>query len=171
MKYFICIFAKYNNSFYFMRKNSIIIVKGLLILFAFLINSCDNKNMTLTSNIIQLESAVGSINILNLSDYATEIEYIPLETNDTVLIGRIGQISYENEKILIKDVSNTKYNCYLFDNNGEYCFKIGNYGQGPDDYLDIRQTFIFENYIYLIDAIGNKLLIYNTNGLLVENNN
>jgi len=66
--------------------------------------SCDNKKTTLLPNVIQVESAVGNYNILNFSDYATDIKYIPLETNDSALIGMISQISYENGKIFIKSL-------------------------------------------------------------------
>ena len=159
-----------NKIIFCMGKENNLVLSFLLMLFICLTVSCNNKNKTLNLNVIPVASTVGNYKILNLSDYITEIKYIPLETNDSVLIGRISQISYENEKILIKDAANLTYNCYLFDDKGNFCCKIGNYGQGPDDYLDIRHTFMLKNYIYLMDAIGSKLLIYNTKGFLVENN-
>ena len=134
--------------------------------------SCDNKKTTLLSNVIPLENAVGNYNILNFSDYATDIKYIPLETNDSVLMGRILQISYENGMFLIRSSSEGfSSECYLFDNKGRFCCKIGNYGQGPDDYYGLVHAFIMENRIYLMDIYGNKLFIYDTNGVLIENNN
>ena len=92
--------------------------------------------------------------------------YIPLETNDSVLISVITQISYENEKILIKDTDGSQNNCYLFDKNGNFCCKIGRRGQGPDDYLFMNNVFIHDNLIFL--NVMNKILIYNFNGYLVE---
>ena len=149
-----------------MRKNNII-SNVLLILLFFLTVSCDNKKEALLHNVITLESTVGKYNLLNLSDYIEDIKYIPLETNDSVLIGKGVNIIYENEKIFTRSVAG----CYLFDNKGVFCCEIGNRGQGPDDYLLIANTFIFEKDIYLLDLLGNKLLVYDVNGFLVENNN
>ena len=142
----------------------IIIAKSiLLILLIYLPVSCINKKEALPVNVIPLASAVGNYSILDLSEYVTEIRYIPLETNDSVLLGELRLINYENKKILIKD-SNQK--CLLFDENGKFCRKIGQSGQGPDDYLMIRQSFIHDNYIFLQDRL--KILIYDTDGHLVE---
>ena len=109
--------------------------------------------------------------MLNLSDYATEIKYIPLETNDAVLISPINlQIIYENDYLLIQNVTGTsKQHCYLFDNTGKFCGQIGKLGQGPDDYLTIDNVALFENYIYVIT--WHKILKYDTNGNLIENFN
>jgi hypothetical protein len=145
-------------------------LKSFLVFFILLTCSCEHKKNTLPIKVIPVASTVGNYNILNLSDYATDIKYIPLETNDSALIGRISQISYENGKIFIKSISNNYISdCYLFDNNGNFCYKIGQYGQGPEDYNTLFETFIYDNFIYMMVVRPNKILIYNTNGLLVEN--
>ena len=135
-----------------------------------MIVSCDN-NKVKSPTIIPLASTVGKYNILNLSDIASEIKYIPIETKDSVLITpRIINIMYENEKILILDISSAiKNSCYLFDINGKFCCKIGQWGQGPDDYLQINDVSIHENLIYLM--AWHKILVYDTSGRLVENIN
>ena len=153
-----------------MKNNKETILTDLLILFIFMIvSSCDNKKDTIPFNVIPVESTVGSYNILNLSDFASSVFYIPLETNESVLISSvIRKIIYENEKILILDItSQNKHNCYLFDNNGKFLRKIGRWGQGPNDYLQINNVSIFENLIYLMDR--QKILIYDMNGNLIEN--
>ena len=143
----------------------------LFLLSIFLTVSCVNNKEDLSLKIIPLENTVEKFNILNLSNYTAEIKYIPLETNDSVLIGRILQISYENGKFLIRSTSSFMSECFLFDIKGNFCSKIGNHGQGPDDYLGLIHSFILGNHIYLIDVYGNNLFIYDTNGFLVENNN
>ena len=149
-----------------MKKQTRITANCLLIFFIFLIVSCDNKKDVLSPKVIPLASAVGNYSVLNLSEYATEIRYIPLETKDSVLIGVIRQIVYENERILILDYSS---NCFLFDNNGKFLCKIGQMGQGPEDYISIGQVSIHENLIYLIGF--DKMLIYDIDGHLVGTNN
>lgn len=131
--------------------------------------SCNDKREMLHHKFIPVESTVGNYNILNLSDFVMEIRYIPLETNDSVLIARISEINCENEQILIKDIYGLSYNCYLFDNNGKFYCKVGQRGQGPDDYNFLQQAFIHGDSIFLMDR--NKMLIYDTHGILVDNIN
>ena len=145
-----------------MKNNSTITVITYIVLFIFLTNSC-NKKDNLPLNVIPLANTVGRYDILNLSDFATEIKYIPLETNDSTLIGTIGQIRCENGKILVLH-SNA---CHLFDISGKIYRKLGQLGQGPDDYLHLLNVGMHENFIFIHDS--HKLLIYNTNGDLVEN--
>ena len=154
-----------------MKKDLNTFVKSLLIFFFSFTVSCDNKKDDILPTIIPLASTVGNYNILNLSEFVTEIKYIPLETNDSVLIGqKILNIIYEDEEILVLDVSfSNKNNCYLFDNNGKFSCKIGEMGQGPNDYLHINSISKLKNLIYLMD--WNKILIYNSSGNLVKNIN
>lgn len=148
-----------------MEKNTDIILTGLLILFTYLIVSCDNEKGALPLNVIPVARTVGNYKILNLSDYATEIKYIPLETNNSVLIGDIRLISYENEKIVIVDnIFSTP--CYLFDSNGKFCRKVGQIGQGPNDYYTVSLAFIYDSLVFISDR--QKLLIYDTNGYLIK---
>ena len=147
-------------------KKSVILPKFLIILI-FLSGSCNNKKDTLLLNVIPVAETVGRYSMLNLSDFTTEIKYIPLETNDSVLLSDITDIAYENNKLLVR-VRALPSNFYLFENTGKFCCKIGQFGQGPDDYLSINSVSIFEDFIYLMDR--NKMLIYNTRGNLIENN-
>ena len=146
-----------------MKRNSNIIIKGFLFLFVVMIVSCDYQKGTIPKNVIQVERTVGNYSVLNLSEFATEIRYIPLETNDSALVSTVNQVIYEDEKLLIKDRLN---NCWLFDSTGKFCRKIGQKGQGPDDYIAIRDIYLWENEIFLTDR--QKLFIYDTNGNLVE---
>lgn len=66
-----------------------------------LLCQCTTEKKELDPNIIPVESTVGSGQVLNLSDYASSIEYIPLETNDSVLIGKIEQIGFEKDLIFL----------------------------------------------------------------------
>ena len=156
------------KNFFCNRKSANIITTGLLVLFTYAMVSCSNKKDAHALHVIPVASTVGNYNLLNLSKYATEIRYIPLETNDSTLISGIRQIFYENGKILLLDQIPLSYTftCFLFDNNGKFYRKIGQPGQGPDDYNNLRQVFMHENFIYLKDYF--KVLIYDTNGNLVE---
>ena len=148
-----------------MKKNAKIILTCFPVFFILLTSSCNRQKDAIPLNVIPVASTAGNYSILNLSDYATEIKYIPLETNDLSLIGLIVQCAYEDQKILIRDNTNSSY---LFDDTGKFCRKIGQFGQGPDDYLSIISSWIHDNSIYMQDQF--KILIYNFNGYLIENN-
>ena len=78
-------------------------VGSIWLIFIIMVTSCSNKKDAFTPNVIPVESEVGNYSILNLSDYVTDIQYIPLETNDESLVANIQQIIYENGKILLLD--------------------------------------------------------------------
>lgn len=140
------------------RMNANTLLKGFLILFTLLAISCNNKKEALPSNVIPVASTVGTYSILNLSDYVSDIKYIPLETTHSVLIGANPRISYENGHILI---SNSQ-NAYLFDSNGKFNRKIGKWGEGPYEYLSISQAIMHENSIFIKDS--EKVVTYDMEG-------
>ena len=155
-----------------MRKNKISIVDCLLMLLIFLIVSCrNNENISPSLNIIPIEGTIGNYNVLNFSDFATDIMYIPLETNDSVLLSpQLFQVIYENEITLILYATPSGIdNCYMFDNEGKFLCQIGQRGQGPNDYLQINNVVIHEKLIYLM--AWHKILIYDMTGHLIENIN
>lgn len=64
-----------------------------------------------------------------LSELATDIKYIPLETTDDCLMKNEFYImQYTNEDIITSGI-------FHFDANGKFLNKIGNKGQGPKEYL------------------------------------
>ena len=149
-----------------MRKNISLVACGVLILFTYFTTSCSHTKDPFSPNVIPLESTVGNYHLLNLSDYVTEIRYIPLETTESNLMGEIKQIVYEDEKIVVSDKHNS---CYLFDNDGNLFCKVGSEGRGPNEYLIINHLMICDGFIFLNDR--SKVIIYDTSGRLVENIN
>ncbi len=138
----------------------------IILISAITLMSCERKISPAKENIIPLATEVGKYGILNLSDYVTDLKYIPLETNDSVLISNIEQIIYENEKIII--TSDWRQNeCLVFNKNGAFCNKIGNIGQGPEEYIALQQIFTHDNLIY-IKTPSVLLKTYDTDGNFVK---
>ena len=139
----------------------------VIVLFSFSITSCGkSKPSSVGNNVISLKNSVGIYNILNISDYATSIRYIPLETNDSVLISAIDQIVYENGSITIKS-DWMKSECLVFNDNGVFCNKIGSHGQGPNEYTVISDIFTFDDLIFLITSPAG-LLSFQKDGTFVK---
>ena len=97
-------------------------------------------------------------------------EYVPLETNDDVLLDRYAMIVSVSEKyILVKDLID-RSNIYVFDRNGKIISLINRRGNGPQEYTSIsdvvfdeknNEIFVFNNYG--ADGIG-YILVYSLTG-------
>ena len=127
--------------------------------------SCDNKS-DIANNQINVEEVVGSGAVLKLSDYASDIQYIPLETNEKSILGNIRDIAYEAEKIYVLDNKNV---IKLFDNTGKYLSTIDRSGRGPEEYNRIV-SFVpapHSNGVYIMDSSGD-LFLYDQDGAFIE---
>lgn len=67
-----------------------------------------------------------------ISKIAVDLEYIPLQTGDSILIGKIKKLIVYNEKYYIWDSLTETIFC--FDENGSYSHKIHRVGHGPKEY-------------------------------------
>ena len=121
--------------------------------------SCKEKEPTknLDKTVIPLADVVGSGEILNLSDYAKSVKYIPLEINDSVLVGNIEELIYEREHIFLYDFQSRQ--CRLFSEGGCHITDVGKVGQGPGEYVWIlAMSYVPKTGgILLSDPIGNLL--------------
>ena len=124
------------------------------------------KKENIDKVVIPVGDVVGTGSILNLSDYAESIEYVPLETNDSVLISKIDQIAFEDGVIVIKDGS---YSCKIFDENGKYRCSVGRLGEGPDEFVAIRRIDLIPgaNQLFM-EAVPQKYFLYDTEGNLIQ---
>jgi len=141
---------------------------GLILLSSFA--SCKEAKHGNSGTVIPVKSEVGKYSILNLSDWVSEITYVPLETKDAELITGIREIIYENEKIILFDHQWTETSdakCLLFSKNGDYIKKLGRKGKGPNDYFRIDQIFTDDDYIYVKES-PNFLMRYDFDGNLVR---
>ena len=130
--------------------------------------SCRENNPIVFKNVIPIESSVETDSILNLSDYVTDIKYIPLETNDSVLISEIYQIVYENGSIIVNSERvERQRECLVFNDYGVFCNKIGQRGQDLNEYISISSIFAFGNLIFL-HTYPTGLMAFNRDGTFVK---
>lgn len=69
------------------------------------------------------------------TDYFDKVETIPLETNDSSLIATVSKILVVDDLIVVLDFKSSKVQ--EFHTDGSYVGKIGNKGQGPEEYLTV----------------------------------
>ena len=135
----------------------------LFVIYSCADNASDNESVdTFPANTSQE-------NILKMSDFIESVQYIPLETNDSCLIGEISDIFPLQDEMVFVD---RKYalSIYFYDYNGLFKRKISKRGVGPEEYIKISSVAISEkeSHIYLYDAYLNKVLVYNFQGQYVD---
>ncbi|PKO96026.1 MAG: hypothetical protein CVU12_07260 [Bacteroidetes bacterium HGW-Bacteroidetes-7] len=111
-------------------------MKYLFLLFiTVILLSCNEKQRNVRSSnanysVIDVGSSVGKGRVVNLSEIASDINYIPLETDSSSLIGPLPFIYYENERIYVRFSRIIK----VFDKEGKYLFTFDRRGGGPEEY-------------------------------------
>ena len=86
-----------------------------------------------------------------LSSIASEIFYIPLETNNNSLLkGLSRNIAYLNEHYVVNDTENL----FLFDKDGKFIKRVTQRGGGPADYTSLNNIIPDQgtNYFYLFTS-------------------
>jgi hypothetical protein len=97
---------------------------------------------------------------------ATEIQYIPLETNPQSVIPRISKIIFATSYFLTQ--SYTDINMFRYD--GSFVTKIGTIGKGPNEFTVAHDVDINpkDESIYIADGWLKKFLVYNKNGKVIR---
>lgn len=117
-----------------------------------------------TEGLIDVLPALDNLIELKVSHLGKNIKYVPLETNDSLLVASV-QVGLLDDKILISSGGRAERHCFLFDRqSGKFIREIAQYGQGPKDYSlsfpiihPITKNLHFRRYI-------GKLLEYNQEG-------
>ena len=104
------------------------------IFFIILLSSCRNSNTDFDK--INL-SSISDISQIDLSNFVDGISYIPLETNETNLLGYISKIIISDQFLYVRD----NRNLHLFSRDGKYISQVGVRGKGPGELLFIHYFF------------------------------
>jgi len=116
-------------------KNLIIFYKiAFLSVCAIAITSCSERKSDKDIRVIDVAGAVGTGRIIDLSEIAKDINYIPLETTDSSLVGTMYSLVYEAGHIYVRD---DEKSVKIFDSTGRYVRTINRCGRGPEEYTNI----------------------------------
>ena len=104
-----------------------------------------------------------------LSDFAEEIKMIPLEFSDDCILGEIRKIVMSDSCIFVLERANQK-GIYVFDHIGKYLYRIGNRGQGPEEFINLSDFSLNEEQrlIYLYDITRTRVLVFSYEGDFVK---
>ena len=98
----------------------------------------------------------------DISNKFDSLNYVLLETNDSILIADISNLRESAQDYFITSDDRL----FRFDKQGHFCNFIGNRGSGPEEYVSI-QDFCLDNQrqiVYILDYFGRKIMYYDFNG-------
>lgn len=147
-----------------MKKNIL-----LLFLFFLLITGCNSKKKETSENLhlVRNNQSPCHINlpeegkgILTTSLIASEVSFVPLQTNKYSLIGKGGKIRINDSIIAIYDTKRL----LLFNKKGSFIKQIGTNGKGPGEYLHIFNFELYHDTIYLTSSGKRSMIKYTIDG-------
>ena len=130
--------------------------------------SSNKKQQTIISEqkeipMINLSENISEVSSLPLSEVATNIEFVQLESTDESYLGEIQRLHVTEHDIWIEQKS--FFYIYHFSRSGQYINKIGKIGQGPEEYATCSDFFIDENRKEVYIVSGEKgILVYDFEG-------
>ena len=102
-------------------------------------------------------SPVSDPGTLNISDYLTNIRFIPLQTNDSCLLSSTLNLKVNDNCIYISNKQAIVY----FDDTGKFISKIKHQGRGPFEYVSLTDFVVLkDNKIAVLDNAKKRLIIY-----------
>lgn len=129
--------------------------------------SCSSKksnDSSFTEPVIKIDLlSEQKYKVTKLSEFATNIEYVPLQTTKNSLLGEFAaKIVSVNDKIYIKN-SGLDGEIMCFNKNGKFLFKIQHLGRGPGQYTFITDFDVSSDntMLTILSTVDRKILLYN----------
>jgi hypothetical protein len=110
---------------------------------------------------------VEMIDTFYLSQMARDISYLPLETNDSNMIGRVSGIMGTEELYIVADVGLAN-GVFGFSKNGRNTFTINKTGGGEGEYGMMGAVNLIDDKIVVFDISGFSALSFGLDGQFVE---
>ncbi len=131
-------------------------IYGFIVL-AFLF-SCNENSVVSVNNLKTYKVKKQSASFLQWDEFVKDVETIKLETTENGLIGQFTKGIINNSNIYILDYKLKKI--VNFDIDGNFLGNIGTQGNGPGEYIELRDFCVSRNSIYLLDY--GKIHCYNS---------
>jgi len=125
--------------------------------------SCNQtKNESNETIIIDLEGNIGKGNVVDLSSVVSDIEYIPLETSDSSLVGDAREIYFENGRFYLFSGRSKKV-LQVYDSLGKHLLCFDRQGRGPQEYQIANNVSVLPDGNIEITT-GRDVMLYNGDG-------
>lgn len=119
--------------------------------------------------VINCESILNSKKIVRLSEIASDVKYIRLETNPSSFINNHFSIKFlfVDSLIFVQNVNHV----LKFSQDGKFIKKMGNPGRGPGEISRVSSMSVISDKKQLVIHCWNKLMYFSFNGELVKSIN
>lgn len=114
---------------------------------------------------VDFEQGVDIVKPVSLSQIASDVEYIPLETSSRSLVGKVWEnLVLTDEYIFVFGGTNSGF--FQFDRKGKFIRKIAKKGQGPGEYVYLSSFIVNEKLrrIYILSSHTWRILVYDFEG-------
>ena len=112
--------------------NEKIAIKFLPFIFFIACNYYPEKALEIP--VIDIESSINKMELVNLSQFSDNIRYVPLETGPDIYFQGLWDCLFSDSLILARDINK----CILFNNDGRFKSRIGTNGRGPGEYYNLQ---------------------------------
>ena len=101
---------------------------------------------------------------VSLGEISSDIQVIPLETRDDLLMQRISLVRLHGDKLIVY-YDNM---CALFDLTGKWIRNIGSRGEGPGEFMYLSDVWVEDDGYTLVESRTGKLMKYDLEGNFVK---
>ena len=118
--------------------------------------------------VFDVEDIMANIETVNLSEYASDIDYYPLETTENSLVNGsiINNMIVPADNGVVLFMPNSSNVPMAFDHNGKFISKIGTMGRTSSEYQQVYNVLDVEDGVELVDY--NKIMVYDDKYNLVR---
>ena len=117
---------------------------------------------------INIEDAVFNETTINLSEIASAIEYIPLETTTDAYLGNVNKCTIDNNYIYIASTQGQK-TIHVFSKDGKFLRNIGSKGRAKGEYIAIRKLSpLTEKRAVTVTGVGKTITYSAENGSVIS---
>jgi hypothetical protein len=127
-------------------------------------NKVNLSNLKITE--INYETLLKQKNKVLLSQIASDVKYIPLETNKECMISASARYHFTEDFIFVQEMDHV----LKFSLNGKFLKKIGNPGRGPGEIIRITSMSVLpeKRLIALYELGRRKMSYYSFDGMLIK---
>jgi len=135
---------------------------SIIVIFYVLFTACQNTSQTENKDlrVIDVAGGVGKNRLVNLSEIAESIEYIPLETNNESVLNSHSRYPIFFVNGIVYFPQREDGSVKIFDSSGKYISTFNRMGRGPQEYENFSLALID------IDNISGNILIKTYNKIL-----
>ncbi|NHE58789.1 6-bladed beta-propeller [Cyclobacterium plantarum] len=106
---------------------------------------------------------------LDTKDFVEKQRYVLLSMEEEALFKRVDKLLAMNDQFYLFDHINNS-GVLVFDEQGQFIRKIGDFGQGPNQINGIEDFQVRKNgEVLVLDALENRIIVYSPEGNWVEN--